>query len=86
MFGCTQSDFKKWNNLKDNKIGAGMVYIVKPDKQNVQCKVYTIKRNEILANIAKRNKVKMDDLIVCNGLKNPNSIQPGQKLIMIVKK
>lgn len=86
MFGCTQSDFKKWNNLKDNKIGAGMVYIVKPDKQNVQCKVYTIKRNEILANIAKRNKVKMDDLIVCNGLKNPNSIQPGQKLMMIVKK
>lgn len=86
MFGCVQSDFRKWNNLKNNNIGAGMVYIVKPQRKNMQCKVYAVKRNEILANIAKRNKVKMDDLIAWNGLKNPNSIQPGQKLIMIVKK
>lgn len=86
MFGCSQSDFKKWNNLKNNNIGAGMVYVVKPQKRNIQCKVYTVKKNEILANIAKRNKVKMDDVIQCNGLKNPNSIQPGQKLVMIVKK
>lgn len=84
MFGCTQSDFKKWNNLKNNNIGAGMVYVVKPQKRNIQCKVYTVKKNEILANIAKKNNAKMDDVIKCNGLKNPNSIQPGQKLIIIV--
>lgn len=84
MFGCTQSDFKKWNNLKNSNIGAGMVYVVKALKSKVECKVYTVKKNEILANIAKRNKVKMDDVIKCNGLKNPNTIQPGQKLIMIV--
>lgn len=84
MFGCTQSDFKKWNNLKNSNIGAGMVYVVKHQKKNIQCKVYTVKKNEILANIAKRNKVNMDDVIAWNGLKNPNTIQPGQKLIMIV--
>ena len=86
MFGCTQSDFKKWNNLKNNNIGAGMVYVVKPQKKNIQCKVYTVKKNEILANIAKKNNAKMDDVITCNGLKNPNSIQPGQKLIIVVKR
>lgn len=86
MFGCTQSDFKKWNNLKNNNIGAGMVYVVKPRKNNIQCKVYTVKKNEILANIAKKNNAKMDDVIACNGLKNPNSIQPGQKLIIVVKR
>lgn len=86
LFGCTISDFKKWNNLNNNNIGAGKVYVVKPQKKNVQCKVYTVKKNEILANIVKKNKVKMDDVITCNGMKNPNSIQPGQKLIIVVKK
>ena len=85
LFACSASDFRKWNNLKNDNIGAGMVYLIKKDKASVECKIHTVKKNEILVNIAKRNKVKMDDVIVCNGLKNPNSIAPGQKLILIVK-
>lgn len=85
LFDCSRNDFRKWNNLKNDNIGAGMVYLIKKDKASVECKIHTVKKNEILVNIAKRNKVKMDDVIVCNGLKNPNSIAPGQKLILIVK-
>lgn len=85
LFACSASDFRKWNNLKNDNIGAGMVYLIKKDKASVECKIHTVKKKEILVNIAKRNKVKMDDVIVCNGLKNPNSIAPGQKLILIVK-
>lgn len=85
LFACSASDFRKWNNLKNDNIGAGMVYLIKNDKASIECKIHTVKKNEILVNIAKRNKVKMDDVIVCNGLKNPNSIAPGQKLILIVK-
>ena len=85
LFACSASDFRKWNNLKNDNIGTGMVYLIKKDKTTVECKIHTVKKNEILVNIAKKNKVKMDDVIVCNGLKNPNSIAPGQKLILIVR-
>lgn len=86
LFACSAHDFRKWNNLKNDNIGAGMVYLIKKDKGSIECKIYTVKKNEILVNIAKRNKVKMDDVIACNGLKNPNSIAPGQKLVLIVMK
>lgn len=44
-------------------------------------KTYTVKKNDTLGAIAKRNKVKLSDLIKRNPqIKNPNLIYPGQKV------
>src|SRR5258708_17421961 len=43
---------------------------------------YTVQQNDTLYKIAAKFGVSVDDLIKVNGITDPNSISPGQKLII----
>lgn len=62
------------NNLNSNNLNS-------TKKESFQKKQYIVKKNDTLSLIAKRNNIKLKDLIKNNPhIKNPNLIYPGQKV------
>ncbi len=47
---------------------------------------HTVKKGEDLKKIASKYGVTVEDIIASNGIKDPNSIKPGQKIKIPLKK
>ncbi|RJQ59609.1 MAG: LysM peptidoglycan-binding domain-containing protein [Stygiobacter sp.] len=88
-FKVSVDELKDWNNLKSSKIVEGQAILVytsvKADKkatagsENIAYTTYKVKNGENLWTIAKKNNVKVADLIAWNNLKD-EKVKVGQKL------
>lgn len=88
-YKVTVDDLKNWNNLKNSKILEGQALLVYTSSK-VEPKVnessdkagftiYKVREGENLWTIAKKNKVKVADLITWNNLKD-EKVKVGQKI------
>jgi len=81
------SDIKKWNNLSNSTIYPNQILKIETDYKykitnDTETKIYTVKRGDTLSEIAYRNHISLQDLILWNNIRNPNLIYPGQKLTL----
>jgi membrane-bound lytic murein transglycosylase D len=84
-YKVSQRDLMQWNKLSDpNKLRVGQTLVVfhspaqqapKPASQN-----YTVRSGDSLWSIARKHKVKLQDLMQWNDLDTASVLQPGQSL------
>lgn len=86
LFKIDQKDFKKWNKLNSDEVKSGVDYTIKKDENSFDFTTYIVKKGDNLINIGKTNKVEIEDIQNCNGIKDSKTIQPKQELIIITKK
>lgn len=86
LFKIEKKDFKEWNGLSSDGVDADAEYTIKKNKDSFTFKPYLVKKDDILNDISKEYQVNINDIIICNGITNPEQIQPNQKLIIITKK
>ena len=86
-YKVTVRDLQKWNNISDpRKLRAGQTLTLfhSPAPAPVAAKSgpvkYTVQRGDSLWSIAKRYKVKVNDLMRWNDLSKNSIIQPGQSI------
>ncbi len=78
--GVTVADIKSWNAfLRQRVLYRGDRLTIYP-KKSAESTVYTVRRGDHLADIARRHGVSVSDLVSVNKLRSANRIQPGQKL------
>ncbi len=56
---------------------------VQDDEEHASIILYIVQKGDTLWKIAKRYGVSLDTLIAANDIKNPDLIQPGQKIILV---
>lgn len=82
-------EYKDWDEIKKrkkeiNKMSqAEKIITYNKLKDNLQQKIYTVKKGDTLSQIAKNNNVSLNDITYYNNIDNPNKILPGQKLKII---
>ncbi len=83
MFAVTIQDLRKTNKVKGNNIQIGQSLII-PGKKNINRKIYRVRSGDNLGLIAQRLGVPIQHLKFANGVTNPRSLRPGQKLVYYV--
>jgi len=90
-YKVTVRDLQKWNNISDpRKLRAGktltLFHSPAPAKVSTQSGPikYTVQRGDSLWSIAKRYKVRVNDLLRWNDLSKNSVIQPGQAIKIIL--
>lgn len=91
-FGVSVSDLKKWNRLTSNSIAAGRVlnihsndnptstaYGDNSNNKNANLTFYKVRKGDTIAEIARKFKVKVSDIVAWNNIKN-NKILVGSRL------
>lgn len=86
LFNIKKDDFKEWNELRSDGVKADYEYIIKKNKDSFDFDPYLVKKGDILNDISNEYQVSINDVEICNGIENPEQIQPNQKLIIITKK
>lgn len=86
LFKIEKNDFKEWNGLSSDGVDAGAEYTIKKNKDSFTFKPYLVKKDDILNDISKEYQVNINDIIICNGITNPETIKPDQQLIIIIQK
>ena len=82
-FNVSIEELVKWNNIKDrNLIIVGQVLKLEGPKIIDKGIIHQIKWGDTLSGIALKYGAKMDDIVRANGIKNPDKIYAGQKLII----
>lgn len=90
-YGVTVQSIVRANNLwNPNLIYVGQVLLIpvpcrEPTPPSKCTTIYVVKRGDYLKAIAVRYKTTVAVLVSLNGIKNPNLIYPGQRLIVPVK-
>lgn len=89
-FRVSESDLKKWNNLKSSRIYAGKTLVVSGSESKQEKKVYVktaskidykIKSGDTLSDIALKHKVSVEALRQWNGIAG-NKIRAGKTLVI----
>lgn len=91
-FGVSIADLKKWNGLKSNVIAAGktlkihsnnnptnIAYGDNTNNSTANLTYYKVKKGDTIAEIARKFKVKVSDIVAWNNLKN-NKILSGSRI------
>ena len=79
-FGVSLQELMAYNNLTDySPIYPGQVIHIPPRNTTPPNTVYTVRRGDTLASIARRFGVSVQNIMSMNGLRRPN-IYPGQRL------
>lgn len=83
-YGVSVQNIVNWNNIKNpNMIYAGNIlnlYIKNGGNSIPNSQQYIVKKGDCLWNIAKKYGSTVNELVMNNGIKNPNLIYPGQIL------
>jgi membrane-bound lytic murein transglycosylase D len=84
------NELKRWNNISDpHRIRAGQNLVVfqaqvAPDNTTAAPKRHTVQQGDTLWGIARRYRIKMNDLMRWNNLHPASVLQPGQRLNLIL--
>lgn len=90
-FKITVDEIKEWNSLKNNKLSEGQALLLYQVSKNTDSdsnvsvgekstiKIHTVKEGENLWSIAKKNNVKVADIVAWNKL-NDENVKVGQKI------
>lgn len=81
-FGVKISQIKTWNKMTDNTLSVGQKLIIHSSRhvRTRSKSLYTVKKGETLAKIAKARGVKTDDILAWNPRVDPRRIRPGTQL------
>jgi membrane-bound lytic murein transglycosylase D len=76
-FDTTVSEIKRINNLNCNKLNIGQIIKIRGGGSSARTS-YTIKKGDNLYMIARKNNIKLEDLLELNNLSRKTKIYPGQ--------
>lgn len=84
-YGVSVKNLQDWNKISDpRKLRAGQELVVfhspAPQVSKPASTEYTVRAGDSLWSIARKHKVKMNDLMRWNGLNSASVLQPGQSL------
>jgi LysM repeat protein len=81
-FGVKISQIKAWNKLSSNSLSVGKKLTIYSSRhvRSRSKTLYTVRRGETLAKIAKKRGVKTGDILAWNPKVDPRRIRPGTKL------
>lgn len=94
-FNVTTRQITRWNNLKDgSRIKPGMKLKIYPNKKPEPVKgpkghkkvMYKVRRGDTIYGIAKKYKLKTDDILEWNGLSSRSVINPGKLIVLWLPK
>ena len=87
LFNVEVKDFLEWNNYDSvkNVGGNGTQLKIIKDKESFDFELYEVKKGDILNKISKTFNVKIEDIQICNGITDSQTIQANQQLIIIKK-
>lgn len=87
LFNVEVKDFLEWNNYDSvkNVGGNGTQLKIIKDKDSFDFELYEVKKGDILNKISKTFNVKIEDIQICNGITDSQTIQANQQLIIIKK-
>ena len=81
MFNTTLEELKKLNNFNIDNISMGSQLIV-PSNQKDMLKTYVVITGDTLYDIARRNNVDVNTILLLNGLNQNDYLYPGQEIVI----
>ena len=82
-FGVTVDELKKINGMNYNQVMMGDQIIV-PNNQKDYLKSYIVITGDTLYDIARRNNVDVNTLLLLNGMNQNDFLYPGQEIVIPV--
>ena len=82
-FGVTVDELKKINGIDYNQVMMGDQIIV-PNNQKDYLKSYIVITGDTLYDIARRNNVDVNTLLLLNGMNQNDFLYPGQEIVIPV--
>ena len=80
-FGTTVGTLKQINGLIDDKVNYNTMIVV-PVKRKQPYKYYTVQKGDTISDIAMKNNVDINLLLMLNGLDDGDYIYPNQTIIL----
>ena len=83
MYGMTIDDIKALNSANLDNIMMGEEIII-PSNNGEVLKTYVVLNGDTLYNIAKRNNIDINTILLLNGLNKNDFLYPGQEIVLPV--
>lgn len=80
VFGIENSDIRRWNSMKNDKLLAGQKLKIYP-KTPIEQITYKVNKGDSIVKISESFKVRPRHIVICNGLKNGWDLNADQTLI-----
>ena len=81
MYGTTKEELKKLNSFNLDNISMGNQIVV-PSNNSEFLKTYIIMVGDTLYDIARRNNIDINTILLLNGLNKDDYLYPGQEIVL----
>lgn len=81
MYGTTKEELKKLNSFNLDNISMGNQIVV-PSNNGEFLKTYIIMVGDTLYDIARRNNIDINTILLLNGLNKDDYLYPGQEIVL----
>lgn len=81
MYGTTKDELKKLNSFNLDNISMGNQIVV-PSNNSEFLKTYIIMVGDTLYDIARRNNIDINTILLLNGLNKDDYLYPGQEIVL----